>query len=150
MLSRVLMLSSWVFLVAGCGSGSGNDGGAQDMARASDLTMAASDMTVLPIPDMTPPPGSDLGPFSCAATVACTRMCTSGNDNGAMCVANCIKMASADAKIDFDPLQACAGPACTDRMPEMGTPPCDDPSSNACIQCVMANCNQELMTCLMN
>jgi hypothetical protein len=119
------------------------------MARAPDLAMGPQDMTVVPIPDLAPPPGSDLGQFSCAATVACTRTCGSGN-TGAKCVSDCIMNASNDAKIYFDPLQACAGPACSDQIFDAGTPPCSDPSSNACIQCVMANCNMELMTCEMH
>ena len=122
-------------LLAGCSSSSPDNGD----AAAPDL--AGGDLATPG--DLTAP--ADLAQLSCAQVVACTRTCSGANSG--TCVSACIKLESATAKTYFDPLAACAGPACS-QAADGSVGPCGmDPSSQACITCVMADCNTELTAC---
>jgi hypothetical protein len=124
----------FALLVAGCGSSTPDNGD----AAAPDLAGVDSGAMDLPLI-------VDLAQLDCAQLVACTRACT-GAQSGS-CVSACVKLESATAKTYFDPLVACAGPACSQAADGSVGPCALDPSSQACITCVMQNCNSELTAC---
>ncbi len=142
--ARMLAWLAIVVSVGGCDSGGLDHTTFSDLGRdVPDLAMvpAPSDLAIAAYPDLTVAATPDLGPFSCAAMVACTRACNTGQ-----CAGDCIQHGSADAMIYFTPLQQCAGPACSDA--NTGAAPCTDPSSNACLQCVVQSCGAQLDACM--
>ncbi len=142
MREKLLLPILLIVCAAGCGGSTATDGGV-DQAAPPDLAMP--DLAMV---DLAPPP-PDLGPLGCAAMVACTRMCAGPNSGN--CVSACIQQGSQAAMTYFQPLAQCAGPACSQQQPDAGVPPCGaDPSSQACIDCVMQHCAQQLADCEMH
>ncbi len=119
-----------LLLAAACSSTTPDNGdaAAPDLAGADSAT--SGDLTAQ---------------LDCAQVVACTRMCT-GASSGT-CVSACVKQESATAKTYFDPLVACAGPTCSQAGDGSVGPCAMDPSSQACITCVMQSCDAELNAC---
>jgi hypothetical protein len=131
-----------LFAVAACTDHTSTGPGA-DLAMPDLATPAMPDLASSP--DLASPP--DLAQLDCAQTVACTRMCPGGSGSGA-CVSACIARTSTAATPYFQPLEACAGPACSQTATDAGPPPCSDPSSSACYACVQSACPNELSACL--
>jgi hypothetical protein len=125
-----------VLLIAGCSDGSGSSTPTHSDLSSADLTVAPADLASAP----------DLPLLDCAQMVSCTRSCTGGPDSGS-CVTACIQRGSAAAMTWFQPLEQCAGPACSQTSTDAGPPPCSDPSSQVCIVCVMQFCGNELTAC---
>jgi hypothetical protein len=147
--ARALAWFAILFSVGGC-TGDGLDHTVKpDLGNTvSDLAMPGSpDLATAAYPDLAVAASPDLGQLSCAAMVACTRMCGGGAQMG-QCVQGCIQRGSNDAITWFDPLSQCAGPACY--QSNTGAAPCGDPSSNACIECVTQSCGSELDACMMH
>ncbi len=124
-------------VLAGCGSSSSDNGD----AAAPDL--AAADFA--PAADLT---AADLAALDCAQRVACTRACA-GPSSGS-CVSACIQRGTSAAMTYFQPLAQCAGPACSQSADGSVAPCSADPSSQACIACVMQNCQSQLTACEMH
>jgi hypothetical protein len=143
--ARSLLFAS--IAVAACSNSDGNsspDLASADAATARDL--AASPDQAQP-PDLAQPADlaqpPDMAQLGCAGELACIFMCTAVNRDA--CVGACMNLASAQAKTYFAPLQGCAQPACF--TPDGGAGPCVDPSSQACHDCVQANCGNQLVAC---
>src|SRR5262249_40134202 len=128
----ILALGLICFASLGCGD---------DTAPATtpDLSVAA-DLSVTH--DLTP--NADLtSQATCAQTLSCITACTSGNIN--TCVPACLAALSTSGATYFNALQACAQPACYAQ--DGGTPPCADPSSTACTNCIAGQCSSQIAAC---
>ena len=86
---------------------------------------------------------TDLAQLGCGALFGCIRQCTQSNMS--TCVPACLNAASPAAQSTFGALRDCAQPACYNS--DAAQPPCQDPSSTACQNCISANCASELTAC---
>jgi hypothetical protein len=143
-----LPLTLLLVALVGCGTpGPAVTDAGQDLSATPDDATVVADATVLA--DLTASVDrTDLAPLGCAGMVACTRTCTDV-DTGP-CVTACIARGSSAAMAYFQPLQQCAGPACSQNPTDAGPPPCSNPSSQACIDCVQQSCATELAACQAN